>query len=97
MKEKIYTYLCTIPKGKVVTYKQIALYLGNPALARYVGNVLHKNPDETLYPCYKVVNSKGCLSSHFAFGGIEEQARRLEKEQIEVVHNRVDLEKYQYH
>lgn len=29
MKEKVYSYLTTIPKGKVVTYGQIAAYLGN--------------------------------------------------------------------
>ncbi|MBQ7980243.1 MAG: MGMT family protein, partial [Oscillospiraceae bacterium] len=41
----IYEYLTTIPKGKVVTYGQIAEHLGNRHLARAVGNALHKNPD----------------------------------------------------
>lgn len=96
MKEKVYKYLLTIPKGKVVTYKQIAEYLGNPKLARVVGNILHTNPDENRYPCYKVVNSKGKLSEHFAFGGIEAQKQKLEAEDIKVFNNSVDLEKYQY-
>ena len=46
MKEKVYKYLTNIPKGKVVTYGQIAEYLGNKKLARVVGNILHNNPDE---------------------------------------------------
>ena len=46
LKEKVYNYLLTIPKGKVVTYKQIAKHLGNINLSRVVGNVLHKNPNE---------------------------------------------------
>lgn len=96
MEEKVYEYLLTIPKGKVVTYKQIAEYLGNPKLARAVGNILHKNPDENKYPCYKVVNSKGRLSENFAFGGIEVQKEKLESENIEVFNNCVDLKKYQY-
>lgn len=96
MKEEVYQYLLTIPKGKVVTYKQIAEYLGNPKLARVVGNILHTNPDENKYPCYKVVNSKGKLSEHFAFGGIEAQKQKLEDENIKVVNNIVDLKKYQY-
>ncbi len=96
MKTKVYDYLLTIPKGKVVTYKQIAEHLGNAELARTVGNILHKNPDENKYPCYKVVNSKGKLSSSFAFGGIEKQKEKLEKEGIEVINYTVDLEKYQY-
>lgn len=96
MEENVYNYLLTIPKGKVVTYKQIAEYLGNPKLARVVGNILHKNPNENKYPCYKVVNSKGRLSKNFAFGGIEAQKQKLEAENIKVLNNSVDLNKYQY-
>lgn len=96
MKEKVYNYLLTIPKGKVVTYKQISEYLGNVNLSRVVGNILHRNPDENKYPCYKVVNSKGKLSSNFAFGGIEKQKDKLEKEGIEVKNYTVNLAKYQY-
>ena len=59
MKNKVYEYLRTIPKGKVVTYGQIAEYLGNKKFVRIVGNILHVNPDPIKYPCYKVVNSKG--------------------------------------
>ncbi len=96
MKTKVYNYLLTIPKGKVVTYKQIAEYLGNANLARVVGNILHKNPNENKYPCYKAVNSKGKLAGSFAFGGIEKQKEKLEKEGIEVINYTVNLEKYQY-
>lgn len=96
LKEKVYNYLLTIPKGKVVTYKQIAEYLGNSKLSRVVGNILHRNPNENKYPCYKVVNSKGSLSRNFAFGGIEKQKEKLEAEGIEVISYKVDLEKYQY-
>lgn len=95
MKEKVYGYLLQIPKGKVVTYGQIGEYLGNKNLARVVGNILHNNPDENKYPCYKVVDSKGNLSKHFAFGGIDAQKNKLEKEGIEVINYKVDLSKYQ--
>lgn len=94
MKEKVYKYLTNIPKGKVVTYGQIAEYLGNKKLARIVGNILHNNPDEDKYPCYKVVDSKGNLSKQFAFGGIEKQKEKLEKEGIDVINYKVDLYKY---
>ncbi|MDD6483835.1 MAG: MGMT family protein [Clostridiales bacterium] len=94
MKEKVYEFLTTIPKGTVVTYSQIAKYLGNKNLARAVGNILHNNPDENKYPCYKVVDSKGNLSKNFAFGGIEGQKRRLEADGIIVNNYRVDLDKY---
>lgn len=94
MNEKVYNYLLMIPKEKVTTYGKIAEYLGNKNLARVVGNILHKNPDGDRYPCYKVVNSNGKLSTHFAFGGIEEQEKRLERDGIVVENNTVDLNKY---
>lgn len=96
MKQTVYNHLAEIPKGKVVTYKQIAEFLGNARLARAVGNILHRNPDGDKYPCYKVVNSKGCLSVQYAFGGIEKQKEKLENDGVEVVNYKVDLKKYQY-
>ena len=93
---KVYNYLMKIPQGKVVTYGQIAKYLGNKNLSRVVGNILHVNPDPIKYPCYKVVSSKGKLSNNFGDGGIEVQRKRLEEDGVEVINNCVDLEKYQY-
>jgi O-6-methylguanine DNA methyltransferase len=95
MQSQVLEYLLTIPRGKVVTYGQIAEALGCPGAARAVGNALHKNPDGDKYPCYKVVNSKGELSGRFAFGGIMIQQERLEADGIKVINNRVDLKKYQ--
>lgn len=94
--EDVFAYLLTIPYGRVVTYGQIATHLGNPKLARVVGNILHHNPDEGRYPCYKVVNAKGQLAAHFAFGGLEGQRKKLEREGIRVVDGVVDLRKYQF-
>ena len=97
MKEKVYEFLKTIPKGKVVTYGQIAEYLGNKNLARVVGNILHVNPDPIKQPCFKVVNQKGELAKNFgSAGGIETQKLRLEKDGIEVIDYKVDLDKYQW-
>lgn len=75
--EKIYEFIKTIPKGKVVTYGQVAEYLGNKYLARAVGNALHRNPDPKSIPCHRVVNSKGELSKAYAFGGCDVQRRLL--------------------
>lgn len=96
LSQKVYDYLTTIPKGKVVTYKQVAENLGNKGLVRVVGNILHKNPDGDKYPCYKVLNSKGELAEAFVFGGKEIQKERLEKEGIKVIDNKVDLKLYQW-
>lgn len=94
--EKVYEYLRSIPSGKVVTYGQIAAHLGNPGLARAVGNALHRNPDPDRNPCFRVVNASGKLSENFGFGGMEEQKRRLEADGIVVENCRVDLGKYRW-
>ena len=93
----ILEYLLTIPPGKVVTYKQVAEYLGNPGYARIVGNLLHVNPDPERFPCFKVVNHQGKLAKNFGFGGAKAQKIRLERDGVEVNDDyRVDLDKYQW-
>lgn len=92
--KRIYEAVKKIPKGKVATYGQIAKMAGNERMSRAVGNALHKNPEPDKIPCYKVVNSKGELAGKFVFGGRDVQAKLLEAEGIEVVNNKVDLNKY---
>ena len=82
MKEQVYELVKSIPRGKVATYGQIALRLGNRNFARVVGNILHENPDPEHIPCHRVVNAKGRLSQAYAFGGIEAQRRLLESEGV---------------
>ena len=92
--KRIYKAVKKIPKGKVATYAQIAEMAGDRKMARAVGNALHKNPDPENIPCFRVVNSKGECSGSFAFGGLDEQAKRLREDGVEVVNNKVDLGKY---
>ena len=94
--KRIYEAVQKIPKGTVATYGQIAELAGDKKMARAVGNALHKNPDPEKIPCYRVVNAKGELSGAFAFGGADEQAKRLEADGIEVINGRVDLGKYRW-
>ena len=92
--KRIYEAVKQIPKGKVATYGRIAELAGDRKMARAVGNALHKNPDPENIPCFRVVNAEGKCSGSFAFGGPDAQAKRLREDGIEVVNNRVDLEKY---
>ncbi len=94
MKNKVYAILQDIPRGKVITYGQIAELLGNRRLSRAVGNILHQNPDGDKYPCYKVVSSKGELSRSYAFGGIDAQRDRLRADGVDVRNYKVDLKTY---
>lgn len=95
--KRIYEAVKRIPKGKVASYSQVAAMAGNPRMCRAVGNALHHNPDPENIPCYRVVNAKGELSGAFAFGGADEQERRLVADGIPVINGKVDLEKYGYY
>lgn len=90
--DEVYKVVKLIPKGKVTTYREIARALGTKD-ARKVGWALHANPDPKT-PCHRVVNKDGKLAVNFAFDGEKEQRRRLERERIVFVGNKVDLEKY---
>ena len=94
MKQLVFDFLLTIPKGKVVTYGSLAAAIGHPGAARAVGQILHRNQDPETYPCYKVVSAAGRLSANFAFGGPEGQQTLLEAEGIVVTDHRVDLRRY---
>lgn len=94
--ESIYKIVTQIPKGKVTTYGEIALVLGNIKLARVVGYALHKNPYFGKVPCHRVVNRFGKLAQNFAFGSIDAQKAMLTAEGVEVKDNKVDLTKYLY-
>ena len=92
--KRIYEAVKKIPKGKVATYAQVAEMAGNKKMSRAVGNALHKNPDPEHIPCFRVVNSKGELAPAFAFGGEDEQRKRLVEDGVEVKDGKVDLKKY---
>ncbi len=95
-KDDVLNVLLLIPKGKVLTYKDIAIILNKPKAYRAVGNALHKNENAKIYPCYKVVNNEGMLANNYAFGGKEGQRKLLEEEGIEVLNYKVDLGKYRF-
>ena len=76
---KIYRAVQRIPRGMVATYGQVAAMAGNGGAARAVGNALHINPAPGVIPCHRVVNAKGRVAPHFAFGGEGEPEKNSEK------------------
>ena len=94
-RERVYELVKAVPAGRVVTYGQIAMQLGNPHLCRAVGNALHNNPNPAEIPCHRVVNAKGEVSASFAFGGAQAQRWLLEQEGVVFQKNgKIDLKQY---
>jgi len=93
--DEVYRIVRKIPKGKVMTYGQIATLCGNPKASRAVGYALHVNPQPGVIPCHRIVNRHGFLSGGFAFGGIDVQKGLLMQEDVCVDDEyRVDLDLY---
>ena len=61
--EKVYEVVRKIPKGKMMTYAEVARRVGSPQACRAVGNVLNKNYDP-LIPCHRVVRSDGKIGGY---------------------------------
>jgi methylated-DNA-protein-cysteine methyltransferase related protein len=78
--ERVYKIVSKIPKGKVMTYKQVAVLA--KTTPRVVGFALHVNKDPLSIPCHRVIKSNGTLASGYAFGGKTEQERKLLEEGI---------------
>lgn len=51
-----------IPKGKVLSYGQVAHMAGLLGYARFVGTVLKNLPEESKIPWFRVINSQGRIS-----------------------------------
>ena len=75
--EKVYEVVKKIPKGKVLTYKEVARKAGNIKASRTVGNILHKNHDPKI-PCHRVIRSDGKFGGYNR--GQDEKIKILKKE-----------------
>src|SRR5688572_8467963 len=85
--QKVWAITARIPRGRVITYGDIARILGTRAY-RAVGNALNKNPYSPKVPCHRVVGATGQLTG-FA-GGLAKKQRMLKSEGIEIINGRVN-------
>lgn len=69
-----------IPKGKVLSYKDVAIKSGHPKAARAVANIMANNFDNSI-PCHRVIRSDGKLGGYNR-GGESVKRRLLEKEGV---------------
>jgi methylated-DNA-[protein]-cysteine S-methyltransferase len=79
---KVWKYIKTIPKGKVKTYKEVAIGINRPKSARAVANACGKNPYAPRIPCHRVIRSDGSLGGYSGKGGIKTKRLLLKKEGI---------------
>ena len=62
-KEKVFAIVRTIPKGRTLTYKEVAMKAGSPRAFRAVGSILSTNFDPKI-PCHRVIGSDGKMHGY---------------------------------
>lgn len=79
--QRVYDIVAAIPKGKVMSYGQIAALAGAAWAAWEVGQIAHTGPASL--PWQRVVNKNGGLARGYP-GGLEGHKRAIEADGIEV-------------
>ena len=77
---KVWKYIKKIPKGKVKSYKEVAIGINIPNSARAVANACAKNPYAPIVPCHRVIRSDGSIGGFSGQGGIKAKKKLLKKE-----------------
>lgn len=94
----VHRIVAEIPRGRVMTYGQIAAMAGNPRASRAVGYAMRAIPEGDNIPWHRVVNSKGEISLRRTFQGDDDRCLQrvlLEAEGVRFSESgRIDLKRY---
>ncbi len=66
--QKVLKVVGKIPRGKVMSYGEVAAAAGSPGAARAVGNIMMNNEDPKI-PCHRVIKSDGSLGGYNGLQG----------------------------
>ncbi len=80
--KQVWNALRLIPYGEVVSYKQLAIFLGIPGGSRAIGMANHNNPIPIVIPCHRVIQASGGLGGYSP--GVEWKIKLLEHEGIQL-------------
>jgi methylated-DNA-protein-cysteine methyltransferase-like protein len=86
---RVYALVRRVPRGRVVTYGQVAALLGAPRAARAVGQAMRACPARV--PWHRVLNGRGTISRRGDGSGMLSQRLLLEAEGVRFRRGRVDL------
>ena len=78
LKENVFAVTKKIPKGKTMTYKEVAVKVGKPRAFRAVASILATNFDPSI-PCHRVIRSDGGMGGYNR-GGVKKKLEILKRE-----------------
>ncbi len=62
-KDRVQEVVKNIPKGSVLSYREVATRAGSAGAARAVGTIMSNNTDKAI-PCHRVVKSDGSIGGY---------------------------------
>lgn len=92
LQKRVHALVRRVPRGRVVTYGQVAALLGSPRAARAVGHAMRVCPAGV--PWHRVVNGQGAISRRGNGSGGLSQRLLLEGEGVRFVRGRIDIVRY---
>ena len=81
--KKVFAVVKNIPKGKVLTYREVAEKAGSPRAFRAVGSILKGNFDPSV-PCHRVIKNDGTLGDYNR-GGTSQKQKILTAEGVRLI------------
>jgi O-6-methylguanine DNA methyltransferase len=88
-RRSVYRSLVSVRAGEIISYKELAEWIGKPGAIRAVGSACRENPLHLFVPCHRVVSVDGALSGFR--GGVEIKKTLLSFEQeIQTVEERTE-------
>jgi methylated-DNA-protein-cysteine methyltransferase-like protein len=94
LRQRVNALVRRVPRGRVVTYGQVAALAGAPRAARAVGQAMRVCPAGV--PWHRVVNGQGTVSPRGDGSGALSQRLLLEGEGVRFVRGRIDLGRYRW-
>lgn len=80
----VWKAILKIPKGKTISYKELAILSGHPKAIRAVANATGKNPLPIIIPCHRVIRKDGTIGGYSGIGGIQTKIKLLKQEKIDI-------------
>ena len=80
----VWSEITKIPKGKTITYKELAMKIGKPKACRAVANACAKNPLLEIIPCHRVIREDGKMGGYNGKKGVKRKKRLLKSEGVKL-------------
>ena len=80
----VWLEITKIPKGKTITYKELAMKIGKPKAYRAVANACAKNPLLEIIPCHRVIRGDEKMGGYKGKKGLDRKKRLLKSEGVKL-------------